>query len=107
MERTRLGSSDLEVSRVGLGCNNFGRRIDLAGTREVVDAAVAVGITFFDTADIYGFGESERYLGEALGSRRLEIAESEQIAHHEPAGVPGTFSSSRLARRCWTSTPQQ
>ena len=73
MERTRLGSSDLEVSRVGLGCNNFGRRIDLARTCEVVDAAVAVGITFFDTADIYGLGESERYLGEALGSRRERV----------------------------------
>lgn len=70
---TRLGSSDLEVSRVGLGCNNFGRRIDLARTREVVDAAVDAGITFFDTADIYGFGQSERFLGEALGRRRERV----------------------------------
>ena len=73
MERTRLGNSDLEVSRVGLGCNNFGRRIDLARTCEVVDAAVDAGVTFFDTADIYGFGESERFLGKALGSRRERV----------------------------------
>jgi aryl-alcohol dehydrogenase-like predicted oxidoreductase len=73
MERTRLGRSDLEVSRVGLGCNNFGRRLDLARTREVVDAAVDAGITFFDTADIYGFGESERFLGDVLGNRRERV----------------------------------
>lgn len=66
----RLGSSDLEVSRVGLGCNNFGRRLDVTQTREVVAAAVAAGITFFDTADIYGFGDSERFLGQALAGRR-------------------------------------
>lgn len=73
MKTALLGRSDLVVSRVGLGCNNFGRRIDLAGTREVVDAAVDAGITFFDTADIYGFGESERFLSEALGSRRERV----------------------------------
>lgn len=73
METTCLGRSDLEISRVGLGCNNFGRRLDLAGTREVVDAAHAAGITFFDTADIYGFGDSERFLGEALAGRRDRV----------------------------------
>ena len=70
METTQLGASDLEVSRVGLGCNNFGKRLDLAAARAVVDAAVEVGITFFDTADIYGLGDSERFLGAALASRR-------------------------------------
>ncbi len=54
----RLGASDLAVSRVGLGCNNFGRRLDAARTREVVDAAVEAGATFFDTADIYGLGRA-------------------------------------------------
>ena len=73
VEMTGLGSSDLDVSRVGLGCNNFGRRIDLARTCEVVDAAVDAGVTFFDTADIYGFGESERFIGKALGSRRERL----------------------------------
>ncbi|HEU0053205.1 MAG TPA: aldo/keto reductase, partial [Longimicrobium sp.] len=71
METRKIGS--LEVSVVGLGCNNFGRRVDAAGTKAVVDAALEAGINFFDTADIYGNGESEEYLGRALGPRRGEI----------------------------------
>ena len=74
MVRTHeLGSSGLEVSRVGLGCNNFGRRLDLEGTRAVVEAALAEGITFFDTADIYGGGKSEQFLGEILDGRRDQV----------------------------------
>jgi aryl-alcohol dehydrogenase-like predicted oxidoreductase len=68
-----LGNSGLQVSVVGLGCNNFGRRVDLEGTRAVVDAALDEGITFFDTADIYGGGVSEEYLGEALQGRRDQV----------------------------------
>jgi aryl-alcohol dehydrogenase-like predicted oxidoreductase len=68
-----LGSSDVGVSRVGLGCNNFGRRLDLKGTRAVVEAALAEGITFLDTADIYGGGNSERFLGEILEGRRDQV----------------------------------
>jgi aryl-alcohol dehydrogenase-like predicted oxidoreductase len=69
-----LGDSGLEVSICGLGCNNFGRRVDLEGTREVVDAALAHGVTFFDTADIYGGGgRSEELLGEVLDGRRDEV----------------------------------
>ena len=68
-----LGSSGLEVSRVGLGGNNFGRRLDLEGTRAVVEAALAEGITFLDTADIYGGGKSEQFLGEILEGRRDEV----------------------------------
>jgi aryl-alcohol dehydrogenase-like predicted oxidoreductase len=64
----RIGS--LEVSVVGLGCNNFGMRLDEAGTAAVVDAAIGAGITFFDTADIYGGTKSEEYLGRALRGRR-------------------------------------
>ena len=65
---------ELQVSVVGLGCNNFGGRVDGAGTRSVVDAALAQGVTFFDTADIYGGkGGSERLLGEALRGRRDEV----------------------------------
>jgi len=71
MKTRRIGS--LEVSEVGLGCNNFGMRLDAAGTAEVVDAALAAGINFFDTADIYGKGQSEEYLGQALGSRRAQV----------------------------------
>jgi aryl-alcohol dehydrogenase-like predicted oxidoreductase len=66
-----LGEGGPEVSVVGLGCNNFGRRVDEAGTRAVVDAALDAGVTLFDTADVYGsFGDSERFLGAALRGRR-------------------------------------
>lgn len=73
IEYRNLGTSDLAVSVVGLGCNNFGRRLDLDRTREVVEAALAEGITFFDTADVYGDGQSERFLGEILEGRRDEV----------------------------------
>src|ERR1700739_4363246 len=66
----RIGK--LEVSLAGLGCNNFGWRIDDAQSRRVVDAALDAGINFFDTADIYDKGHSEEYLGRALGKRRRE-----------------------------------
>ncbi len=70
----RLGDSELEVSVVGLGCNNFGRRLDLDATAAVLDAALEAGITLFDTADVYGGGgESERLMGEALAGRREEF----------------------------------
>lgn len=72
METRRIG--ELEVSVVGLGCNNLGSRLDLAGTSAVVDACFDAGITLFDTADIYGGdGASEELLGRALGSRRDEV----------------------------------
>jgi aryl-alcohol dehydrogenase-like predicted oxidoreductase len=71
VELVELGDSGLRVSRVGLGCNNFGARIDFARTRAVVETALEVGITFFDTADVYGGGGgSERILGEILEGRR-------------------------------------
>ena len=71
METRHIGS--LEVSVVGLGCNNLGSRVDLAGTRALVDACVEAGITLFDTADVYTAGASEELLGQALGSRRDEV----------------------------------
>ena len=74
MELHDLGDSGLRVSRVGLGCNNFGWRIDADATRAVVDAALDAGVTFFDTADIYGGkGGSERLLGEILEGRRDRV----------------------------------
>jgi aryl-alcohol dehydrogenase-like predicted oxidoreductase len=67
MNHRPLGDSGLEASVLGLGCNNFGRRVDLEGTRRVVDAALGEGVDFFDTADIYGgAGASEELLGEVL-----------------------------------------
>lgn len=68
MSYRRLGDSGLAVSVVGIGCNNFGRRIDAAASKAVVDAAIDCGITLFDTADVYGdpAGASEELLGAAL-----------------------------------------
>ena len=80
MQRRVIGRSDLEVSVVGLGCNNFGRRIDAAATRSVVHAALDVGINFFDTADVYGRGESEEFLGRALGGRRRDVVVATKFA---------------------------
>ncbi len=71
MLRRRIGS--LEVSVIGVGCNNFGRRLDPEATTKVVDAAIGEGINFFDTADIYGGTKSEEYLGKALGKRRSDV----------------------------------
>ena len=74
MNRRSLGSSGLQVSTVGLGCNNFGGRIGLDATRKVVHKALDLGITLFDTADIYGEnGASEDFLGQILGDRRKDI----------------------------------
>jgi aryl-alcohol dehydrogenase-like predicted oxidoreductase len=71
MEYKNLGASGLQVSVVGLGCNNFGRRCDAQQTKAVVDKAIDLGVTLFDTADIYGPGGlSEEYLGAALKERR-------------------------------------
>jgi aryl-alcohol dehydrogenase-like predicted oxidoreductase len=71
MEKRRIGS--LEVSLVGLGCNNFGARLDAEATARVAHAALDAGINFFDTADIYGKTKSEEYLGRALADRRDEV----------------------------------
>lgn len=71
MRTRRIGS--LEVSVVGLGCNNFGRRIDLAATTRVIDAALDAGVNFLDTADIYSQGDSETFIGQALGDRRANV----------------------------------
>ena len=71
MQTRRLGS--LKVSIVGLGCNNFGGRLDATATAKVVSAAIEAGITLFDTADIYGGTQSEVLLGQALGDKRDKI----------------------------------
>jgi aryl-alcohol dehydrogenase-like predicted oxidoreductase len=71
METRRIGS--LEVTVVGLGCNNFGGRLDEAATAHVVDAAIEAGINFFDTADIYGGTKSEEFVGRALKTRRASV----------------------------------
>ena len=88
MENRKLGSSDVEVSAVGVGCNNFGRRIhDVAVARAVVHRALDLGITLFDTADVYGNGTSESFLGETLGSRRREAVIATKFGMGSPGGA--------------------
>src|SRR5512146_1396692 len=74
MKTRNLGKSGLSVSVVGLGCNNFGMRIGLEESRAVIEKALELGITLFDTADVYGKrGGSEVILGQVLGERRKDI----------------------------------
>lgn len=96
MRYQRLGESGLAVSVVGLGCNNFGRRVDLAGTRAVVDAALDVGITLLDTADSYG--ESEDFLGQVLGGRRERVVLATKFGM-DVGGANGPDWGARGARR--------
>src|SRR3954453_17497211 len=100
-----LGNSGLLVSVVGLGCNNFGRRLDLAGTKSVLDAAIDEGITLLDTADIYGpQGGSENLMGEALKGRRDKIVlatkwgnANADMGYGPAAGAKGGRSYIRIA----------
>src|SRR5207253_1787623 len=71
MDTRRIGS--LSVSVVGLGCSNLGRRIDADASTRVVQGALDAGVTLFDTADIYGQGQSEEFLGRGLGRRRNSV----------------------------------
>ncbi|HET7225392.1 MAG TPA: aldo/keto reductase [Candidatus Eisenbacteria bacterium] len=87
MQTRAIGS--LRVSIVGIGCNNFGRRIDAAATDEVVHAALDAGINFFDTADIYGDGHSEEFLGHALGARRSEALIATKFGSAYSGGAGG------------------
>jgi aryl-alcohol dehydrogenase-like predicted oxidoreductase len=82
METRPIGS--LAVSVVGVGCNNFGGRIDEKRTKEVIDAAIDVGINFFDTADMYANGKSEELLGQFLGARRREVIVATKFGNDMP-----------------------
>jgi aryl-alcohol dehydrogenase-like predicted oxidoreductase len=88
METRKLGDSNIEVSVVGVGCNNFGRRIhDVAIARTVVDRAIDLGITLFDTADVYGDGVSESFLGETIGKRRSQVVIATKFGWGSPSGA--------------------
>lgn len=96
MELIDLGESGLRVSRVGLGCNNFGGRLQLEETRAVVDAALDAGVTFFDTAEIYGNGGgSERLLGEILEGRREQVVLATKFAWEPGDGLAAPESIRR------------
>ena len=94
MEYRQLGRSGLTVSAVGLGCNNFGMRIDADATAEVVNQSIESGITFFDTAEMYGGGKSEEFLGAALGKRRDEVVIATKFGGPKGPG-PGQAPGSR------------
>ncbi len=94
-ELRKVGS--LEVSVAGLGCNNFGMRIDEDGTKAVVDAALDAGVNHFDTAAMYGGGLSEEFLGRALGARRDEAIITTKFGGRpgEDGAAPGSAANMR------------
>ena len=99
MRVRRLGKDGPEVSVVGLGTNNFGGRVDLAGTRAVVDAALDAGVTLFDTADVYGNkGGSESFLGEALDGRRDRVVLATKFGHDVGYGIEPRGSREYIRR---------
>ena len=99
MEYRRLGDSDLRVSAVGLGCTSFGDRVwheaalDEAASAAIVHEALDQGITLFDTAESYGKGLSEEYLGRALGARRSDVIIATKFAHWISLSEPGIGGS--------------
>ncbi|MFE9561733.1 aldo/keto reductase [Streptomyces sp. NPDC006487] len=99
MRHLPLGSSGLQVSAIGLGCNNFGGRLDARATRTVVDAALDAGITLLDTADIYGgAGGSESHLGEALKGRRDQVVLATKFGYDGVDMGYGPAAGSRAGR---------
>ena len=95
MEYKSLGRSGLQISVVGLGCNNFGMRCDKEQSAAVVQKALELGITFFDTANIYGGTRSEEFLGSALGPRRREVIVATKFAGPAGGGVLNKGTSRR------------
>jgi aryl-alcohol dehydrogenase-like predicted oxidoreductase len=103
--KTRVLDSDgPSVSVVGLGCNNFGMKIDEDAARGVVHAALDAGITHFDTAEMYGGGRSEEFLGRALGGRRDDVVVATKFSprHADEAYEPGVLRK-RIMEACDTS----
>ena len=98
MQTRSIGS--LTVSTVGLGCNNFGWHIDEATSQTVVDAALDAGITHFDTAELYGEGASEAFLGRALGSRRDEVVIATKFGYRSGDGPTGKGAPDAVRAAC-------
>jgi aryl-alcohol dehydrogenase-like predicted oxidoreductase len=100
-----LGVLGPEVSVIGLGCNNFGRRVDVSGTRAVVDAALEEGITFFDTSNTYGDprGSSEEFLGEVLEGRRDRVVLATKFGMDMGDGLGPRGSKSYVLQACEAS----
>ncbi len=96
MEKRRIGADGPEVSVVGLGCNNFGMRIDENASAAVVQAAVDAGITHFDSAEMYGGGRSEEFLGRALGAHRDQVVIATKAS---PRAKDDDYGPGNLGRR--------
>src|SRR4051794_20993274 len=102
MRYRTVGSSGLQVSTVGLGCNTFGTTVDSAGVDSIVRAALDEGITFFDTADVYG--NSESLLGSALGGHRDEVVIATKFGYPMAEGPMRSGASRKyIARACEAS----
>ncbi len=103
MTATLKATGPPRLPTVGLGCGNFGEFLDAAASRRVIEAALEAGVTHFDTADVYGDGASERYLGEALDGRRDEVLITTKFgAVGAPAGPPPGAAAS-VRRSCEAS----
>lgn len=96
MDMRRLGTDGPELSIVGLGCNNFGMRLELDESKAVLDAALEAGINHLDTAEMYGEGRSEEFIGSALGARRDDVVIATKFMPR-PNDVP--YESGALAKR--------
>lgn len=95
MERRKVGS--LEVTVVGLGCNNFGGRLDNEQTKRVIDAAIDAGINFFDTAELYGGTKSEEFMGNALKGRREKVLLATKFGYEDDPAAGGKPENVRQA----------
>ena len=94
MEYRRLGKSGLHVSAIGLGTNNFGKRVDYKGTKDIIDNALTSGINFVDTANAYSNGDSERYIGDALKDKRNDVVIATKVSSRMADG-PNQAGNSR------------
>lgn len=95
----RLGGSGVFVSAIGLGTNNFGTRLDERSSHAVLDAAVELGVTLLDTADVYGFGASERIIGSWLPAHRDEVFVATKVGMDEEIGGTRIGSSALQIKR--------
>ncbi|MBV9600466.1 MAG: aldo/keto reductase [Chloroflexi bacterium] len=94
MQFRRLGASGLQVSAIGLGCNPFGNEVDAETARSIVDRAIELGVTYFDSADSYYAGRSEEYLGKALRGRRQQVIVATKFGNRVGSG-PNDLGASR------------
>ena len=99
MEFRKLGNTGLKVSEVGIGCNNFGGRMDQEQTQAVVDKAIDEGVNLFDTADVYGSTKSELFLGKALAGRRHDVIVATKFGMGSPDAVLARVRREREAGR--------